>query len=574
MSKPVYVSLEVGGIQNYISDTGKLKEMIGASEIIHYIFGAREDTGTGQPSFLDEVILGLKQVTSPCPGDDWYILVQNNAGVLHIILANEDRASKFMEAFSRKVFEKFPGLPFFGASAPLDWNTAAYKQARKALKEAINRQRASFPVFQGMPMLPITRFSRLDGLPAFSKSPDHREYISLPSACRSQGWVLKQARDRLRGYMRAYANAAKVVLPKVEWKDDLEEMLEKEKCNIALICMDGNDLGLLFRNCLAPENEKGVEPDIEKGIKRMMALSRTVNNCTTRAFAAASLTILREMEKEGKKEPVVMPLRPLIIGGDDITVIIRADLALLFISSYVEAFEASSAEALEELSRDELKGILKPHERKLTLGIGMVVTSQSWPFTRAYNLAEKLQKNAKKITRGKEPRPSSLDYLVLTSEVEPDLEVLRKRVYTAEDGTPLTGKPFLLRPGGMARFMENGQKVLDRLPRSLLRGALAVARKGRYSLSGHYLNLIDNLERGLGGRHNKKLLLKKEFNEIFAEGFVDAAFPKADDNAEGFFSHDSNGREPVILGDYLELSRLLRIYPEDAQATPERDSGA
>ena len=38
VSKLAYAYLEIGGIQNYILSSGKLKEMIGGSELIEEVF--------------------------------------------------------------------------------------------------------------------------------------------------------------------------------------------------------------------------------------------------------------------------------------------------------------------------------------------------------------------------------------------------------------------------------------------------------------------------------------------------------------------------------------------------------
>lgn len=60
----ILVSLEVAGIQKYITSTGKLKEMIGASEIIHYIC---------QQEFLKDIFsqLELKPAEKPEQTSRW-----------------------------------------------------------------------------------------------------------------------------------------------------------------------------------------------------------------------------------------------------------------------------------------------------------------------------------------------------------------------------------------------------------------------------------------------------------------------------------------------------------------------
>lgn len=369
--------------------------------------------------------------------------MQNNAGILRLVLPDAVKARGFMTSYSKKIWENFPGLPLYGSTVPMTWTLESYKEARRKAEEQISRQRAMQPVFQGMPMLPVTRASRLDGLPAVKNDKDstgHDEFISLPSAARRQNDMLKMARDRLRSYTPKLPGALDGE-DLIRWTDDLPDMLGakagSENSRVAIICMDGNDLGIMFQKRL---EENARKDNLTEGIQAMLELSRLVEYATAYAFTEAIAGIVAHLYYHDKGRRITMPMRPLIMGGDDIAIIIRADLALAFIQLYVDAFESITTE----------KG------NRLTLGIGMVVMPASWPFTRAFALAEELQDSAKNATRGMDAkdRPSSLDYIVLTEEVETDVSALRNRVLTAPDAA-LTGKPLLMRGDAMASFLDN-----------------------------------------------------------------------------------------------------------------------
>lgn len=502
----IFVRLEVGGIQKYISSTGKLKEMIGASGIIHSL----------GDSLFKEMINGYECRDEPGEGSNWYVPVQSNAGIVSLVLPEPDKARAFLNRFSAAVLERYPGLPFYGAYAQFPWETSAYFNARHEVEDRINRQRSLNPVPEGMPDLPVARVARLDGLPAVALD---GEYISLPSQCRRNPALLDKARARLRRYVNAPEN----VTPR--WADDLEELLPDPSSRVALVRMDGNSLGKLF-----DERIKGVKDQpLAKGMAAVRELSETVDNITTGAFTEAVTRILDIMLQypnpgDNPLNPV-MPLRPLIVGGDDISVIIRADLSLLFIDIFTEAFERIS----------------KDNGERLTMGVGMVAMNRSWPFTRAFELADTLLENAKKATLNMAERQGSLDFISLTEEVEPDIDLIRQRIFTAKDKSRLTAKPLLLAPGALAAFLNRGYAVNHHLSRSLLRSAWMAARDGEAASRPHYQNMLDNLERGVGGRGSDMAMDACTFKTIFPDGFFR-------ENRAGKYTE---------LGDFLELEKLL-----------------
>lgn len=63
------------------------------------------------------------------------------------------------------------------------------------------------------------------------------------------------------------------------------------------------------------------------------------------AFWNAVLAILpySVVGKDDEGAPkVTIPLRPLVLGGDDITFVVRADLALIFVDAFESYFEEES----------------------------------------------------------------------------------------------------------------------------------------------------------------------------------------------------------------------------------------
>lgn len=520
--KAYFASLAVEGIQKYIFSTGRLKEMIGGSEIINFI--TREE-------FFKDSLPGLEIIAAEKftgqPGT--CVICQANAGALRLVFAEKEAAKAFLSSMSERLLALYPGLPFYGALCEFDWSDDkagkdAYMAARREAEGIIAKGRNERQPAEGCSLLPILSAAPLDGRPSVVKR-DER-WLSLPSLARSAQELIDRSRGRLR-----------VKAPdgiKVEWKDNLEEMLGGQGGKVALICMDGNDLGKLFGTRL----EDGSSDSPAANIRVMTELSNTIEQCNRQAFDHACSSLVRKLAPGGKYADAagnfVMPLRPIVLGGDDVTIIARAEIALPFALLFTKEFEKAARE----------KGL------SLSLGTGMVVMDSSYPFVKAFPLAESLQDSAKNLTRHLPPnaRPSSLDYLVLTEDVEDDEALVRQRLYTGSDGSRLTIRPFSLGGGEFMEFLENGGKVNNELPRSQLRQAWTLCRAGCAEARVAWENLRENIARGLGGRHGK-LMKKEAFEQIFPNSFFQECSDAAGKNAFR-----------TALGDYLELAHLM---PDD-----------
>ncbi len=538
-----YVVLEVGGIPKYILSTGKLKEMIGGSELIESLSAKYLDDFT-QNNHLNV----LKEIRKPV--DNEILPLQRNAGAMHLLFSSEAKGREFLKNFGKKLLEDFPGLPIFGALEECEFTSSGIREAKFKLSNKITDQRNKYPTSTGMQLLPICAVAPLDGEPAIGKENYGKnssgEIISLSSKTKRNEELLKRSRERLREIEPDKDNKANL-----RWSDDLEEIAcGSEK--VAFIHIDGNDLGKRFRQEL--ENISDKETDEDKTgqqapsedryqnainvIKTMSALSNTVKETTTAAFKKGLSECLKHTRSTDSKGKLLVPARPLVLGGDDVTVVIRADLALYFIDAFVKEFERYSN---QELGKKDPKD-------KLTVGVGMVVCPTGYPFLKAFDLSEELVKNSKELTAHMENRPSSMDYIVITNDTENDIDSIRAHLFTAEDGSKLTAKPMLLSGNNLALFVENGISVLEKLPRSTLRNSLSVCRKGVNAALQNYTKLKDNIARGLGGRANQNQMGATEFSELFKEGV----------ETKGFFYKDKDDKHfKTKLGDYIELNHLL-----------------
>lgn len=550
-----YVVLEVGGIQKYILSTGKLKEMIGGSELIESLSDdyLADFASNNSLTILDEI---------RAPVDNEILPLQRNAGAMHLMFSSEAKGKEFLNSFGLKVLEDFPGLPIFGALEGCEFNSLGIRDAKFALSTKITDQRNKYPTSTGMQLLPVCVAAPLDGEAAVGKvkygnDSERDEIVSLSSKTRRIDKLLSASRKRLRSI-----EPDDEIGEDLEWSDDLEDIA----CGmgkVAFIHIDGNDLGKRFRQELKKvsdqeeaENKEaqngGKEINLEKRnkntirvIKKMSTLSKTVEETTASAFKKGLTACLKYAHLSDRK---LVPARPLVLGGDDVTIVMRPDLALYFIDAFVKEFERSSNIAFQEQNKNNPKA--DKHD-KLTVGVGMVVCPTGYPFLKAFDLSEELVKNAKELTAHMDNRPSSMDYIVITNDTENDLDSIRAHLFTSDDGQSLTAKPLLLKGSNLSEFVKESLLVSEKLPRSAVRGALNECRKGKDAASTCYSKLKDNVKRGLGGRANQKLMGTEEFLRLFPE-------------ENGFFYKDeSDGKLKTKLGDYIELNHLLSVHISD-----------
>ena len=132
--------------------------------------------------------------------------------------------------------------------------------------------------------------------------------------------------------------------------------ISNKKNKIAIIHADGNGLGNIVKDL---------------GEKEIVEFSKKLDEATRKAYEIASNGITN--------------IRKVILGGDDLTVIIDANDALSFSRKFLEEFEKNS------------KKIYKDYD--LTACAGITYCNEKYPFHYAVKLSEDLCKHAKKDSK-------------------------------------------------------------------------------------------------------------------------------------------------------------------------------
>ena len=219
---------------------------------------------------------------------------------------------------------------------------------------------------------------------------------------------------------------------------------------VAVIHIDGNGVGAVMRR-LSEAMGRVDEADFSRAVgcsrsdadalrRFVLTVNDRLDRAVTEAFAKAWADVAKWAEVDAspaERKVAVVPVVPVILGGDDVTVFTSGDYALPFAAAYLERYERATESdvLLRHLGREEGTG-------PMTAAAGVAVVRRDFPFHVAYNLAERLVSEAKKVGKARKPVRSTLTYHALfdSSVLDPE-KILR--AYSS-----FTTRPFLLRRDG------------------------------------------------------------------------------------------------------------------------------
>lgn len=413
MSSYAYL-FEARSIQQFILDTSRLADMVGASQLV--------DDLCNTP--LDKVLatLGLEEGNS--------IRFSRRAGGAFVaLLQNRDMATRLRDTWGLVVSKKVPGLEFVHVLCEgHDDATAAGKGYRQLAQER-NRPRIRLPEAG-----PLVRRSPRTGIPALENvhgKDGSREWVDEPTACK-------------RSFTSA-SDLGEKIIPGVRWPKNFEEDARQadrfpfsgEHRVVGVVHADGNGMAqVLQRLQLKVSNRPQDYQAIYRGFSE--ALAKAMSSAVKEATEAI---LLPQADPDTK----VMPARPLVLGGDDLSIIVRADLAILFTREFLTKWEQATKDVLGELNN--IHALDMPElGNGMTASAGIAFVRANQPFYLAYRLAEELCGEAKKASRkaaGPDEllKPASIAFYRVTTSLVDDVSSLRVNTQT------IVGRDSSLRVG-------------------------------------------------------------------------------------------------------------------------------
>lgn len=472
------VLIDLRAIQDYIFSSNKLRDNLGASYLVSHIFDDFKDEEKGF-----------------CGG-----------GNLYLHCDSETQAKEIVKNLSRAIFETAPGLSF-NAVIEETREEENFSSRMERLHQKLQEEKQTHQQ--------ITTLRSYGVNAQCSSGPLSAQYVDY-----SEGWkkyiseVVKakrlasdKAKDKIN---KEYQN---IMGKEFVLSEEFNKLGQKEgeDSHLAVVYIDGNDIGKLYKG--------------QKSLAEYQNLSRKMNNAMSDALKA-TIKILADNIRKGKwkyyeqeinsenAESLPIPLRPIYIGGDDITFVCEGKLGIVLACTYI----------------DQIKTIL--NEKDITFCAGIAIAKTNFPFFQTYKAAEALCSSAKNKRFKENENESYIDFHRINASIYSDLEKVRKVQYKSVDGIELLYRPYKIKD--LEDQIDNAKNFAKTWPKS----KLAKFREVLYKDSSERRAFFQELE-------------SRGELELFYKG-------KAFEN----YKHSDNftfGGKTI----YLDIIELLDLLPEE-----------
>ncbi|MGH7091669.1 MAG: hypothetical protein ACREE4_05560 [Stellaceae bacterium] len=446
------VLIETSGNQAYIFATNKRAENVGASELTwrmgtQYALEAVAET-CGSASLFSRNAGSLranlldKSKNPPIEDGGHAEVIVATSGKALLLVRTEAQARAIVGRVTRRALEAAPGIEVRGAVCPVRLGADSLPKTVLAVHEAVAGLRAEIPG-------PSLRFLRLpvvdecasSGLPASHPDlddPDRQSVISEVS--------LKKRNARYDGRDRMRETLTRDQQPPFRLPEDIGETVEW----VAVIHADGNGVGQILQG-FGAHIGAGQPGEFRKYIDAMRRFSIALDIVAERAIRGALQEAYERQRKRGEGGDVLQAV-PLVLGGDDLTLVCDGRIAVRLAADYLAGFEAGTADGA-------ICGGILPAVAQSAFGVarlgacaGVAIVKPHFPFHLAYEMSEALAASAKAVKRnlrhcGKALPACALDFHTHYDASGADLGTLRRTHLLVDQGaTNLIGRPYVVTP--------------------------------------------------------------------------------------------------------------------------------
>jgi len=382
---------EANSIQSYILQGGRLRDIVGASYLLDQLCSADIETACEQ--------IHLKEVFHAPEGDKQILFTRKASGAIYAVLGSLEAAQQLSALWSLWVRQQCPGLSFNQALSSANSVFEVIGAGSKVLGQARSLPSTMLPT-----AAPLVERSPRTGFAASHRTHVLGKLELVDSAVAARRRVVAQAQRDNRGKLLPPAKGAtRFVFPvnlDFDPKGEADEYgfpFSGQNRSVGILHADANGLGQVLLSVIAaaerdPQNAGQHFPEF------LAKLSASVADATVAAAQwAVESVLVPESEQVYGTQIQVLPARPILLAGDDLTIILRSDVALKFLDAFSTAFEQETRASFTRLQQADCA---QPFEgqlpQALTMCAGLQFVRNNFPFTQALHLAEDLCSAAKK----------------------------------------------------------------------------------------------------------------------------------------------------------------------------------
>ena len=210
--------------------------------------------------------------------------------------------------------------------------------------------------------------------------------------------------------------------------------------HIGVIYADGNAMGQIVQALDRPETFRQFSRIVDESINEacFTALSQV---------SRPEVDKVREaLEQQHRFEPLAADI--LLLGGDDLLVVVPADRALDFALQVTSEFERLTREKIAALQDEGARQFFRDRlgDEGFTISCGVAIAKSNYPFYLSLDLAEQLLKNAKRRD-SRHPQAEAqeiarIDFHVVAGANSHKLEDVRQDTYQIRTDAPRTLRPL------------------------------------------------------------------------------------------------------------------------------------
>lgn len=462
MSEKTLIMFEISQKQQFIFRTNRLLENIGSSHII------RELTTNPIKLFNNSNFKNYLKEPIDLPEASYRIV---GGGSATFIFDKKEDAQTFARNLSKSVIKYLPSIELFLVSKTINWsseylyqtknNLGVINELRDELARKKNQRKHSVKqlswgiqqscISSGLPA--NTMIKDIDSEEAQPRAEEFKIILDIGKNTRNDEYYKRFVLDN--PYLEEpeqYTLLTEDVLQKVFYTKNSAN----QKSYLAIISIDGNAMGVKVSKFFEQTFENN-----EQFINEYKNFTQRIDNAYTDAFRKTIHFVMERydiwakdfygeaaQEKECWKK--IIPIRPIIASGDDITFITYGKLGIEIAKTFIQ-----------NLQQQTITIGPNKHTYHFEACAGVAIVRHKYPFWLGFEIANQLCANAKKRLKADEQKwlelgmgtaetpydTSLIDWqLISHSDTVQDIATYRNKYFQTEDEVQLVMRPYYIQP--------------------------------------------------------------------------------------------------------------------------------